>query len=77
MFRDFRPGDQGAVRNLVLAGMQERWGDDFDPSAHRDLEDIGEEYVPTDALRWRSRRDRNPPICRPRDGPICAQSGHL
>src|ERR671911_216541 len=31
VMRDFTPGDQTAVRELVLGGMRERWGDAYDP----------------------------------------------
>lgn len=45
MLRDFRPEDQSAVRDLVLAGLEERWGDAFDPSFNPDLDDIAATYV--------------------------------
>ena len=45
MIRDFEPRDQEAVRSLVLAGMRERWGDAYDPSANADLDDIAGTYV--------------------------------
>lgn len=43
--RDFATTDQGLVRELVLAGMRERWGDAYDPSANPDLDDIWASYV--------------------------------
>ncbi|HZA87409.1 MAG TPA: hypothetical protein VE466_11045 [Acidimicrobiales bacterium] len=43
--RDFTPGDQTAVRELVLGGMRERWGDAYDPSANPDLDDISASYI--------------------------------
>jgi GNAT superfamily N-acetyltransferase len=49
VLRDFRPADQVAVRSLVLDGLRERWGDDFDPSFNPDLVDITSHYVDHDA----------------------------
>ena len=43
--RDFRIEDQDAVRTLVLAGMQERWGADYDPTHNPDLDDIWASHV--------------------------------
>jgi hypothetical protein len=45
VMRDFTHGDQIAVRELVLGGMRERWGDAYDPSANPDLDDISTTYV--------------------------------
>lgn len=45
MLRDFRPGDQEPVRELVLGGMRERWGDAYDPTANPDLDNITTTYV--------------------------------
>lgn len=45
MLRDFVPRDQAAVRELVLAGMGERWSDAYDPSFNPDLDDISTSYV--------------------------------
>ena len=45
MIRDFTTGDQVAVRDLVLAGLLERWGDAYDPSVNPDLDDITSNYV--------------------------------
>lgn len=42
--RDFTPTDQASVRALVLAGMRERWGDEYDPGANADLDDISASY---------------------------------
>jgi ribosomal protein S18 acetylase RimI-like enzyme len=43
--RVFAPGDQERVRELVLGGMRERWGDAYDPSANPDLDNISTSYV--------------------------------
>jgi GNAT superfamily N-acetyltransferase len=43
--RDFTPGDQASVRELVLGGMRERWGDCYGPSSNPDLDDISASYV--------------------------------
>jgi len=45
VLRDFRPDDQGAVRDIVLDGMRERWGDAFDAAVNVDLDDIWTYYV--------------------------------
>ena len=45
VLRDFRPDDQAAVRDIVLDGMRERWGDAFDPAVNVDLDDIWTYYV--------------------------------
>jgi N-acetylglutamate synthase-like GNAT family acetyltransferase len=45
VLRDFRPDDQASVRDIVLAGMRDRWGDAFDPAANVDLDDIWTYYV--------------------------------
>lgn len=45
VMRDFTSGDQVAVRDLVLAGMRERWGEAYDPRANPDLGDISTSYV--------------------------------
>jgi N-acetylglutamate synthase-like GNAT family acetyltransferase len=45
VLRDFRPDDQTSVREIVLAGMRERWGEAFDPAANVDLDDIWTYYV--------------------------------
>jgi N-acetylglutamate synthase-like GNAT family acetyltransferase len=45
VLRDFRPDDQDPVRDIVLAGMRERWGDAFDPAVNVDLDDIWSYYV--------------------------------
>ncbi len=43
MLRDFRPGDQVAVRTLILAGLEERGGV-LDPRHNADLDDIAATY---------------------------------
>lgn len=45
MIRDFAPDDQPVVRQLVLAGLRERWGDAFDPGVNPDLDDIADTYI--------------------------------
>ena len=42
--RPFQPADQLPVRELVLAGLAERWGR-LDPSRNPDLDDIQTSYV--------------------------------
>lgn len=37
---DFAPEDQAAVRALVPAGLQERWGEAFNPGLNPDLDDL-------------------------------------
>jgi len=43
--RAFEPGDQDAVRDLVLAGLAERWGPAFDPDRNTDLDDLAASYL--------------------------------
>jgi len=43
--RDFRPGDQEALRRLILDGLSERWGDAFDPAFNPDLDDFLANYL--------------------------------
>lgn len=45
MIRDFVPEDQQELRQLVLAGLEERWGDAFDRQFNADLEDFGSNYL--------------------------------
>jgi ribosomal protein S18 acetylase RimI-like enzyme len=45
LIRDFRPADQHRVRELILAGMRERWREAYDPSANPDVEDMLASYV--------------------------------
>jgi GNAT superfamily N-acetyltransferase len=45
MIRNFVAGDQVAFRELVQAGMRERWGPQFDPAANPDLDDIWSNYI--------------------------------
>jgi ribosomal protein S18 acetylase RimI-like enzyme len=42
--REFRPEDQVAAKQLVLAGMKERWGT-IDPTKNPDLENISSTYA--------------------------------
>lgn len=39
--RDFQVDDQSPARALILAGLREHWGEDFDPAQNPDLDDIG------------------------------------
>ena len=43
--RDFVPRDQNAVRDLILDGLRERWGEAYNPRANPDLDDIGTAYL--------------------------------
>lgn len=43
--RDFTPADQAAARAIILDGMKERWGGDFDPELNADLDDLYASYV--------------------------------
>ncbi len=43
MIRPFQPKDQIAAKNLILAGLEERWGA-LDPDKNPDLDDIGRAY---------------------------------
>ena len=45
VMRDFETRDQGAVRDLVLSGLGERWGEAFDSARNPDLDDITSSYV--------------------------------
>ena len=45
MLRDFEPRDQDTVRGLIQSGMAERWGDQFDPDANSDTDDLWATYV--------------------------------
>jgi GNAT superfamily N-acetyltransferase len=45
VIREFTSGDQVAVRDLVLAGLRERWGEAYDASANPDLDDISKHHV--------------------------------
>ena len=42
--RPFRPGDQDAVKALILAGLEEHWGT-LDLSLNPDLDDIAQTYA--------------------------------
>jgi ribosomal protein S18 acetylase RimI-like enzyme len=41
----FRAEDQGPVRDLILAGLADRWGDDADPTLNPDLDDMARSYA--------------------------------
>lgn len=43
--RDFTPIDQAATRDLIQAGLSERWRDQFDPAANPDTDDLWASYV--------------------------------
>ena len=43
--RDFTRDDQDAVRELVLDGMRERWGEVYDETFNPDLDDIWANHV--------------------------------
>ncbi|MCP4964993.1 MAG: GNAT family N-acetyltransferase [bacterium] len=45
MIRDFRPEDQSAVRQLILDGLRERWGEAYSPAFNPDLDDIHANYL--------------------------------
>ncbi|KAF9147753.1 hypothetical protein BG015_010565 [Linnemannia schmuckeri] len=45
VIRDLKRGDQDQVRKIVLEGLAERWGQEFDPSYNKDLDDIYGYYV--------------------------------
>lgn len=45
--RDFAPSDREETRDLILRGLRERWGADFDPSFNSDLDDMGASYLAT------------------------------
>jgi ribosomal protein S18 acetylase RimI-like enzyme len=46
---DFHPKDQSAVENLIIAGLQDRWGDAFEPTYNNDICDIQSTYVDRNA----------------------------
>jgi ribosomal protein S18 acetylase RimI-like enzyme len=50
VLRDFDRGDQAAVRDLVLEGLRERWGDAFDAALNPDLDDIAATYVEAEVV---------------------------
>jgi Acetyltransferase (GNAT) family. len=45
MLRDFQPADQPALRRLIFAGLQERWGQAFDAALNPDLDDFVGNYL--------------------------------
>ena len=47
--RTFKPADQSAVKDLILAGLAEHWGT-LDPSKNPDLDDIASSYAGSDFL---------------------------
>lgn len=47
--RSFVADDHVSVRELILAGMRERWGDAYEPSANPDLDDIIATYLDREA----------------------------
>jgi len=45
MLRDFRPSDQRVLRQLILDGLRDRWGEAFDASVNPDLNDLVANYL--------------------------------
>lgn len=45
MLRDFQPSDQSGLRRLILAGLQDRWGERFDADVNPDLDDFVANYL--------------------------------
>lgn len=45
VLRDFRSSDQPAVRLLILAGLQDRWGETFNAGLNPDLDDFEANYL--------------------------------
>lgn len=45
VLRAYTAADQASVRDLILEGMKERWGDAYDPAFNADLDDISGTYV--------------------------------
>ncbi|OAQ26254.1 acyl-CoA N-acyltransferase [Linnemannia elongata AG-77] len=45
MIRDLQRSDQDQVRKMVLEGLAERWGQEFDPAYNKDLDDIYGYYI--------------------------------
>ncbi|KAF9909748.1 hypothetical protein EC991_008071 [Linnemannia zychae] len=43
--RNLKRTDQDQVRKIVLEGLAERWGKEFDPSYNKDLDDIYGYYI--------------------------------
>ena len=43
--RLFEAADQDRVRRLILDGMRDRWGDDYDEQRNSDVNDIQKTYV--------------------------------
>jgi GNAT superfamily N-acetyltransferase len=49
VIREFAPSDQQAARALILAGLEEHWGE-LDPTLNGDLDDIAASYAEGTAL---------------------------
>ena len=45
VIRDLERSDQDQVRKIVLEGLAERWGNEFDPTYNKDLDDIYGYYI--------------------------------
>lgn len=45
MLRNFAAADQLAVQTLILDGLRERWGEDFDERFNDDVRDIARSYL--------------------------------
>ncbi|KAF9933667.1 hypothetical protein FBU30_004910 [Linnemannia zychae] len=45
VIRELQQSDHDQVRKVILAGLAERWGSEFDPSYNKDLDDIYGYYV--------------------------------
>ena len=66
----FRPKDQAAVKQLVLAGLAEHWGT-IDPSKNPDLNDIAVTYASADFLvAWKDGRIAGCGALVPRPGQV-------
>jgi GNAT superfamily N-acetyltransferase len=45
VLRDFERRDQQAVRQLILSGMRDRWGDRYEATANPDVDDMWASYI--------------------------------
>jgi len=45
VLRDFTDRDQLSVQKLILDGLRERWGDDYDDSFNEDVRDMTRNYL--------------------------------